>query len=446
MIPLNFSFNHKNGRYYYDASKIRRTIDEALHIWQKHSTLTFEEIPPEYEADIRISFEPRDHSEIDSFSFRDETLAHAFTPGSGIGGDVHFRDDVHWDFNVLYDEKPKEGQVSFFAVALHEIGHSLGLGHTDDPSAVMYHFYTMNTATLSVDDIRGIQHIYGFPQPQIQSTERTKMEVEVTMPDKCNMTYDAITLIRGELFIFHGKFMWRPDTDADRMFEIRQMWNELPENFDRVDAVFENAKGKILFFIGDEIFIFDGISLIDKFRLYHIGMGWNVKKVDAVFRWAVNNRIYIFSGKNYWRFDEKQNEVEKNYPKLISSTFRDVYNIDTAFNFENQLFFFKDEFFYQFDDSTMRMKRMKPQLSAEKFMKCSMVKFIFFRTNLDDDIQDFIVVEEEPGEDFEHFEKSDLIEISCGTKIKFKFILVILIIFILDRSSLISDLLFIFLI
>lgn len=397
-----------------------------MHVWQKHSTLIFEEISSVDEADIRVSFEPRDHSEIDVFKFRDETLAHAFTPGNGIGGDVHFRDDVNWDFNVLYDEKPSEGKVSFFAVALHELGHSLGLGHTDDPSAVMYQFYSMNTATLSVDDIRGIEHIYGAPnKPQTQSSsESTKTEVDFTMPDKCNMSYDAIATIRGELFIFHGKFMWRPETDEDRTYEIRQMWSELPENLERVDAVFESSKGKILFFIGDEIFIFDATQLIDKFRLYHVGMDWSVKRVDAVFRWSINNRIYIFSGENYWRFDEKTNQVEKNYPRLISTTFRDVYDIDTAFTYEKQLYFFKNEFYYEFDDLTMRMRRMKPGLSAEKFMKCSLPNFISFSTRFDDDIQDFIVVDEEPVEDFEHFEKSELIEINHGTKIKLEIALV----------------------
>jgi hypothetical protein len=242
------------------------------------------------------------------------------------------------------------------------------------------------------------------------------------------MSYDAIATIRGELFIFHGKFMWRPETDEDRTYEIRQMWSELPENLERADAVFEGSKGKIFFFVGDEIFIFDATELVDKFRLYHIGMGWNVKRVDAVFRWSVNNRIYIFSGKNYWRFDEKINQVEKNYPKLISSAFRDVYDVDSAFTFKNQLYFFKNEFFYEFDDTTMRMKRMKPGLSGEKFMKCSLPNFISFSTRFDE-FQDFIVLDEEPEEDYEHFEKSELIEISCGIEIRFEIILIFFVVF-----------------
>lgn len=32
--------------------------------------------------------------------------------------------------------------------------------------------------------------------------------------------------------------------------EMRKMWRELPENLTHIDAVYENAKGNIVFFIG----------------------------------------------------------------------------------------------------------------------------------------------------------------------------------------------------
>lgn len=41
----------------------------------------------------------------------------------------------------------------------HEIGHALGLAHSDDPNALMYPFYS-GARNLDQDDIDGIRSIY----------------------------------------------------------------------------------------------------------------------------------------------------------------------------------------------------------------------------------------------------------------------------------------------
>lgn len=50
--------------------------------------------------------------------------------------------------------------IHFFSVALHEIGHSLGLAHSDEREAVMHPFYVEQHYGLKQDDIDGIQQLY----------------------------------------------------------------------------------------------------------------------------------------------------------------------------------------------------------------------------------------------------------------------------------------------
>ncbi len=53
------------------------------------------------------------------------------------------------------------GGIRLIATATHEIGHSLGLGHSRDRNALMYAYLTSDKATLGQDDINGIQALYG---------------------------------------------------------------------------------------------------------------------------------------------------------------------------------------------------------------------------------------------------------------------------------------------
>lgn len=368
------SFDHKHSKYIHNASRIRNLVAETLDIWSKNSLLKFEEVELPESADIIVSFEKVFHPDVDAFAMNDPVLAHAFRPGSGIGGDVHFREDLEWNFEVSYGDQPTDGALSFFSAALHELGHTLGLGHSDKSDAVMYDFYTKSTGILSLDDINGIHHIYGIPPHYNEPTTARPVDTEghtdfvFPEPDKCDTSYDAIATIRNELFIFKGRYMWRPNSSNDTI-EIRKMWSELPENLTYVDAVIENDDGKVLFFIGKDIYGFDGTKFEFKSSLSQLGIDHHFNKIDAIFKWHYNKQTYIFSGTQYWKLDGKM--VNRQYPKDILRSWRDVYDIDTAYGTNDKLYFFKGTFFHEFNYRTMRMERMNPQKSAQTFMKCA---------------------------------------------------------------------------
>jgi hypothetical protein len=89
------------------------------------------------------------HGDKHNFDGKHGTLAHAYPPSGHLAGDIHFDAAENW--NIDYD---------LFSVALHEIGHSLGLAHSNFYSSVMYANYRQNTQ-LHWDDRKGVTALYG---------------------------------------------------------------------------------------------------------------------------------------------------------------------------------------------------------------------------------------------------------------------------------------------
>jgi len=94
------------------------------------------------------------------------TLAHGFYPGnSALSGDLHF-DNERWS-----DQKTVsgDGKYNLFSIAVHEIGHCIGLFHnTEDKDSIMQPIYKPGFSVenknkiLSESDIKTVEEMYGL--------------------------------------------------------------------------------------------------------------------------------------------------------------------------------------------------------------------------------------------------------------------------------------------
>ncbi|XP_017066545.1 matrix metalloproteinase-2 isoform X2 [Drosophila eugracilis] len=489
-----------------DATNVRRMVSRALSVWENNSKLTFREVSSE-QADIQILFARLGHGDGYKFDGPGQVLAHAFYPGDGRGGDAHFDADETWNFGEQTDD---DQGTNFLNVALHELGHSLGLGHSSDQKAVMFPWYQNNEVDgkLPDDDRNGIQELYGSKQKiwgplrppttpttttttmrpltyrpvythkyntnrerndqeersrewerqwqerekqdrerqererqeqerqQQERQERKRLEWErqererqeqerqkrirenwernrnkepVTpptrttlrptnrqytsgvhrqnhhhnkpqknKPDNCMTYYDAISMIRGELFIFRGPYLWRIGKNGlypGYPTETRRHWSALPENLTKVDAVYENKQRQIVFFIGQRYYVFNSVNLAPGFPkpLASLGLPPSLTHIDASFVWGHNNRTYLTSGTLYWRIDDYTGQVELDYPRDMSIWSGVGYNIDAAFQYlDGKTYFFKNLGYWEFNDDRMKVAHAKAKKSSRKWMQCSM--------------------------------------------------------------------------
>lgn len=129
-------------------------------MWSNASGLTIKrEDNPDARPDIRIKFVTGFHGDTRPADGPGGELAHAFFPGvedEDLAGDVHLDDE---------DTFAVDGGsgVDLLWLAVHELGHSLGLDHTYHPDSVMFAYYLGHNKDLKldVDDVQGIQAIYG---------------------------------------------------------------------------------------------------------------------------------------------------------------------------------------------------------------------------------------------------------------------------------------------
>ncbi|XP_065819017.1 matrix metalloproteinase-18 [Labrus bergylta] len=327
------------------ASKVHKVFRAAWKIWSNVAPMKFRKRNRK-EADIVISFHNGDHKDGSPFDGKGGILAHAFQPGYGIGGDVHFDADEEWSFNST--------GFNLLAVAVHEFGHALGLPHSSDLGAIMYPAYNFaptHELQLSFRDVKDVQNMYGV-SPNFDSLFSKNPPPRT--PDKCDpdLSFDAVSELQQEVLFFKDRFMWRrhPKFDETGMTLISSLWPDNVPSY--LDAVYENVeRNVIVFFKGQKYWILRQLKLEEGFprNISDFGFPYTIKSVDAALHFRNKRLTVFFTGKLCWRYNELQKTMEGS-PTLIEEQWPGVPTpIDAAVFYEGFVHLFKGNIHYEFD-------------------------------------------------------------------------------------------------
>ncbi|XP_027812634.2 stromelysin-3 [Ovis aries] len=357
--------------------QVRQTVAEALRVWSDVTPLTFTEVH-EGHADIVIDFTRYWHGDNLPFDGPGGILAHAFFPKTHREGDVHFDYDETW---TIGDNQGTD----LLQVAAHEFGHVLGLQHTTAAKALMSPFYTFRyPLSLSPDDRRGIQQLYGRPRlaptsrpPDLgpgtgaDTNEIAPLEPDAP-PDACHVSFDAAATIRGELFFFKAGFVWRlrggrlqPGYPA----LASRHWQGLPSP---VDAAFEDAQGHIWFFQGAQYWVYDGEKpVLGPAPLSELGLQGS--PIHAALVWgSEKTKIYFFRSGDYWRFQPSTRRVDSPVPRRATDWRGVPSEIDAAFqDAEGFAYFLRGRLYWKFDPVKVKALEGFPRLVGPDFFGCT---------------------------------------------------------------------------
>ncbi|XP_055305009.1 matrix metalloproteinase-2-like [Sitodiplosis mosellana] len=141
---------------------IKRILKRALSSWSDVSPFKFRKNPYFWAADIKIKFARGDHGDGSPFDGPKGVLAHAFPPKEHRYAKkqiayIHIDLDEDWNF----EERFYKNRTNLLNVIAHEIGHALGLDHSESGGGIMFRKSNKYVEQLCEDDVMAIQRLYG---------------------------------------------------------------------------------------------------------------------------------------------------------------------------------------------------------------------------------------------------------------------------------------------
>jgi hypothetical protein len=160
---------------------IRGSIEEALGVWAAHIPVNFVEVEDEGGPVVMGNYPNGQYGDIrfhhkyingpDIPGQQPMAKAQAYFPNLGN----HSR-DVYYDNGDPWQEFGELAIPDILGATIHELGHTLGLGHSNNPDANMYWIFTrypgLGTGRLHEEDITRVQGVFGTGVGSVMPLQR----------------------------------------------------------------------------------------------------------------------------------------------------------------------------------------------------------------------------------------------------------------------------------
>ncbi|MEO1549558.1 MAG: matrixin family metalloprotease [Pseudomonadota bacterium] len=195
---VTWSFSAAAGSAFMSESAYRNAVSDAFARWEEVIDIDFVQIADNANADIEIAWD--DTGDLGTPGGAIAIAGYSFFGGPS-GYDTLSSADIRFDiadFNRNASAQQVDNDI-FYEVALHEIGHTIGLGHVSDGTQIM-NFSIGSQRDLGAGDIAGAQLIYGpadTPPPPPPSSTFTGSNGANTINQSTNSADVAIYTLNG---------------------------------------------------------------------------------------------------------------------------------------------------------------------------------------------------------------------------------------------------------